>query len=172
MGQREKQTLAPKCLVRAPLDNWSLRALAQSGGREAQALNKHELLLRDYFARPLLRRLGCLQALIIINSTVNKHPVHMPFGPRGNGAAGKVTKAKLIFNFEGDCELPHIRVVLATQPPTTCGPAPSEHRLSYISLGTGACHGLLGGHLVPAPTPPDSVRVWGRNQPAAEVAHS
>lgn len=75
----------------------------------------------------------------------------MPFGPRGNGAAGKVTKAKLIFNFEGDCELPHIRVVLATQPPTTCGPAPSEHRLSYISLGTEACHGLLGGSLGPCP---------------------
>lgn len=51
----------------------------------------------------------------------------MPFGPRGNVTAGKVTKAKLIFNFEGDCELPHIRVVLATQPPATCGPVPSEH---------------------------------------------
>lgn len=38
----------------------------------------------------------------------------MPFGPRGNGAAGKVAKAKLTFNFEGDCDLPHIWLVLAT----------------------------------------------------------
>lgn len=96
----------------------------------------------------------------------------MPFGPRGNGAAGKVAKAKLTFNVEGDCDLPHIRWWSSPQPPTTCGPAPSEHRLPYISLGTEACHGLSGDHLVPAPTPPDSITVWGRSQPATGVAHS